>query len=254
MSKKLNLLKRNKMKKIIFSLICLSAATIASAGIIVTKDGTNIENVSKITVSSNEVSYIENGTSKSLPIDQVSAVLYDDGRYEEITSQTANTSSVDESAQQDQVETVSNQQNTSEQPFSFRTEVKEISVFAFGKPIMNFYATDHEYDGATIEYRITSRDADVESTDWIYLGTTPFAFVSEKSYELISKAPKLYGDAAEIMQVNPLTVVGLGAKNAAKVVIDFRISKEGYKTIVVTPIRKVDFSGIFIYLPLNKLK
>lgn len=72
------------MKKLIFSLICLSAATIASAGIIVTQNGTNIENVSKITVSSNEVSYIENGKNKSLPIDQITAVLYDDGRYEEI--------------------------------------------------------------------------------------------------------------------------------------------------------------------------
>lgn len=245
------------MKKQLLLLLCISISIVSLAGIIVTKNNGNIDGVSDITIYDYEVTYTENGTSKSLPIDQVSAVLYDDGRYEEITSQTANTSSVDESAQQeqqDQVETVSNQQNTSEQPFSFGTEVKEISVFAFGKSIMNFYATDHEYDGATIEYRITSRDADIESTDWIYLGTTPFAFVSEKSYELISKAPKLYGDAAEIMQVNPLTVVGLGAKNAAKVVIDFRISKEGYKTVVVTPIRKVDFSGIFIYLPLNKLK
>ncbi|MCQ2311286.1 MAG: hypothetical protein MJZ64_06010 [Paludibacteraceae bacterium] len=99
------------MKKIVFSLACLSATTIAFAGVIVTKNEGNIEDVSNIVVSSTEVSFMENGNSKSLPIDQVSAVLYDDGRYEDVKVMPQPTS-------QPIQETTSYSTNTSEQVVS----------------------------------------------------------------------------------------------------------------------------------------
>ncbi|MCQ2340366.1 MAG: hypothetical protein MJZ79_06285 [Paludibacteraceae bacterium] len=91
------------MKKIVFSLVGLCVATIAFAGIVVTKNDGNIVDVSNIVVSNTEVSYVENGISKSLPIDQVSAVLYDDGRYEEVKAlpqQTQEISSYESTSQE----------------------------------------------------------------------------------------------------------------------------------------------------------
>lgn len=70
------------MKKLI---VILSLCPIlAWADIIVQKEGENIEDVTVISVASTEITYELNGSTQTLSKDQVSAILYSDGRYEEI--------------------------------------------------------------------------------------------------------------------------------------------------------------------------
>ncbi|MCQ2347135.1 MAG: hypothetical protein MJZ92_04315 [Paludibacteraceae bacterium] len=60
------------------------------AGIIVLTTGNNIEGISNISVRDQLVLYQQNGKSMSLPMEEVSAILYDDGRYEEIQHKSSN--------------------------------------------------------------------------------------------------------------------------------------------------------------------
>ena len=53
----------------------------AFADIIVTKRDGNIENVTVVEITDTEVIYTQKGTRKSIPYENVEAILYDDGRY-----------------------------------------------------------------------------------------------------------------------------------------------------------------------------
>lgn len=71
------------MKKSIL-LLMLFSPILACAGIIIPKNGENIEDVSNISIQGELVMYTQGGESKSLPAEEVSAVLYDNGNYEEV--------------------------------------------------------------------------------------------------------------------------------------------------------------------------
>ena len=72
------------MKRTIIILFALLPMFL-NAGVIMKKSGDRIENISIKSVTDNEVIYTaENGNEMSILKSEISAVLYDDGRYEEI--------------------------------------------------------------------------------------------------------------------------------------------------------------------------
>lgn len=68
------------MKKLII-LFALLFSLFAYADIIVTKSDGNIEDVTVVEITETEVIYTQKGTRKSIPYENVEAILYDDGRY-----------------------------------------------------------------------------------------------------------------------------------------------------------------------------
>lgn len=74
---------------ILFFLLIIFPSNIF-AGIIVLTTGNNIENISNISVQDQLVLYQQNGKNMSLPVEEVSAILYDDGNYEEIRHKSSN--------------------------------------------------------------------------------------------------------------------------------------------------------------------
>ena len=228
------------MKRIIiFMLLC--NPLFLQAGIIVTKSDGNLEDVSNVTVGKTEITYKQDGEIKSINRDEVSAVLYDNGKYEEIKSI-------------EEVEEEETQQNNT----IVTTTTSDISdnnriynVLAFGTMAMNFYVRNEEYDGARVEWRVVSKTSEVANTDYQYLGTTPFAYATSGSYDYIKS---MYKKAAGFLAEQPLIIDGMTAKNTSKVKIEFRVTKEGYEPLIVSPIRKIDFTGVFLFVPLNRLK
>lgn len=70
------------MKK--FSILLALCPTLIWAGVIVPKSGDNIEDISIVSKTTSEIIYTQDGEEKSINLSDVSAILYDDGRYEEI--------------------------------------------------------------------------------------------------------------------------------------------------------------------------
>lgn len=223
------------MKRTIIILLAL-LPMILYAGVIVKKSGDRIENVSIKSINETEVIYTaENGEEASILKSDVSAVLYDDGRYEEIKQQPSS-----ESVQQE------------EKPSYSAKEVgpgaKEYNVCAYGVYAM-FYVPNSKYDGATVEYRVIYK-GQKETPEFKYLGTTPFAYLTERMYENNFTAK---GDPnfQKLKELNPLIIEN--AKDVKKV--EFRLSLDGYKTVIVKPINDVYIGGgPVMFIPLQKLK
>lgn len=215
--------------------MCFCVTSIVLAGVIVPQNGNNIEDVSNVVVSSNEVSFVENGVSRSLPIDQVSAVLYDDGRYEEIKSQQTS-------------DNVAQEEFSNNSALEVDANAKEYNVCAYGVYAM-FYAPAPKYDGAIVEYRIIYK-SQKETPEFKYLGTTPFAYLTQKMYENNFSAK---GDPnfQRLKELNPFVV-----ENAKDVkTIEFRLSLDGYKTVIVKPIHDAFIGGgPVMFIPMQKLK
>ena len=216
------------MKRTIIILFAL-LPMVLYAGVIMKKSGERLEDVSIKSISDIEIVYISpSGENMTMPISEASAILYDDGRYEEIKP---NASS----------------QNASETSSfaSFGGSATEINVLAYGNYIMKIYTIDHEYDGAVVEYRVLYKGQNVEP-EWEYLGTAPFAYTTGTG----SKSIYLTGEAGQFIDLRPLVI-----ENYKKVKkVQFRLSKEGYQTVVVSPLIQADFTGLYYCLSLNKLK
>ena len=228
------------MKRIIIFLL-LCSPIFLQAGIIVTKSDGNIEDVSNVTVGKTEITYKQDGEIKSINRDEVSAVLYDNGKYEEIKS-------IEEVEEE---ETLQNNTIVTTTSADISDDNRIYNVLAFGTMAMNFYVRNEEYDGARVEWRVVSKTPEVANTDYQYLGTTPFAYATSGSYDYIKS---MYKKAAGFLAEQPLIIDGMTAKNTSKVKIEFRVTKEGYEPLVVSPIRKIDFTGVFLFVPLNRLK
>jgi hypothetical protein len=122
---------------------------------------------------------------------------------------------------------------------------KEYNVYAFGVYGVVGYFANTEYDGATVEYRILYKTKYSE-LEFKYLGTAPFAYVNQKAYD-----NPLLTSFRHIMVKKTLLVPD--AKDVAK--IEFRLSKEGYHTVIVTPIKDIIMGGgPVLMIPMNKLK
>lgn len=213
------------MKRIIVILFALLPMFL-NAGVIVKKSGERLEDISIKQVTDTEIVYIAaNGEEISILKSDVSAILYDDGRYEEIRSNTDNTSYASAVA--------------------YGGDVREFNVYAFGNNMKLCYVQDHKHDGAVVEYRVIYKGQQ-EEPEWIYLGTTPFAYTTSSG----GKNPMISKEAIDMAEIRPLAIENY--KQVKKV--EFRLSQQGYQTVVVSPLMQVDFTGFYYLISLNKLK
>ncbi|MCQ2347236.1 MAG: hypothetical protein MJZ92_04830 [Paludibacteraceae bacterium] len=73
------------MKKLLLFGLLISMSVMSYAGVLLTKSGARIENVTIVSVTDTEVIYsVNNGEPITISKNDLSAILYDDGRYEEI--------------------------------------------------------------------------------------------------------------------------------------------------------------------------
>ncbi|MCQ2311285.1 MAG: hypothetical protein MJZ64_06005 [Paludibacteraceae bacterium] len=80
------------MKKVsVLLFVVLTFPIFTIGGIIIPKEGDNIEDVTNISVTGTEVKYFVNGQEQSMSAKKVAAVMYDDGRYEEVKEVPQNT-------------------------------------------------------------------------------------------------------------------------------------------------------------------
>lgn len=231
------------MKRIIFALSVL-IPLFAFADIIVKKDTRTIENVTIVSVTADNVVYKQSGGVKTISSAEVDGVLYDDGRF--ITPPSKQSTTLGENISSgdswDMGDVSSGSQTQSAYKSTSASSEKEINILAYGKPVLNFYSADHEFDGAKVEYRVITRSN--PNPEFEYLGTAPFAYLTTTEYKILSAMDK---KNAGIFEVRPLIIESGGT-------VEFRLSKNGYKTVVVKPMIKVDFGGRLIAIPLNKLK
>lgn len=237
------------MKRIF--IICALFPIVVQADIIVTRSNGNIEDVKVASITPENVLYTQDGQAKSIQSADVDGVLYDDGRYvtppstsqvqEQPMNNMGNDSWDDGAGQVVNYQSYEQYSSSEGVEYSESRGTNDINILAYGKPVLAFYAADHEYDGATVEYRAITRSN--PNPEFEYLGTTPFAYVTETEAKVLSAFDK---KVTNFISIRPLSVEK-GAK------LEFRISKNG-KSIVVSPMKKVDFGGIMIMLPLNQLK
>ncbi len=75
------------MKKILFVIMLIASSIFSFAGIIVTTSGERIEDVTILSETDSAIVYIQDGVEKSIAIEQVSAILYDNGTYKELVNE-----------------------------------------------------------------------------------------------------------------------------------------------------------------------
>lgn len=224
--------------KRIFVILFAMLPMLMNAGVIMKKSGDRIENVSIKSITDTEVIYTaENGTEASLLKSDVQAVLYDDGRYEEI--------------RQNEMPVSDNNSEATKEPYKpaeLSPGAKEYNVCAYGVYAM-MYVRNTKYDGATVEYRVIYK-SQKEEPEFKYLGTTPFAYLTEKMYEnnFTAKGDPIFQNLKEL---NPLVIEN--EKDVKSV--EFRLSLDGYKTVIVKPIKDAFIGGgPVMFIPLQNLK
>lgn len=238
------------------SLIILALLPLfAFADIIATFNNGNIEGVKVVSVGADEIVYKQGKTQKSIPSSEVEGVLYDNGNYvappkKAIVAEPIETTS-DESRATDNesvnIKSVSSGHSKKQENMNnFEDEkVTKFNVYAFGKNIKVHYITDHTYDGTSVEYRVIYKDQQ-EEPQWQFLGTSPFAYITPNG----GINPLINNDAKGFAEIRPLEI-----ENFKKVKrVEFRLSKEGYETVIVSPLFQVDFTGLYYFISLNKLK
>lgn len=231
------------MKRIIVILFVL-LPMLLNAGVILKRTGDKIEDVSIKSVTETEIIYIStNGEEISILKSDVSAVLYDDGRYEEFK--------VSQRGSNDTYVAKEESNNTQKKRASVTNTVvasgvKIYNVFAYGVYAL-YYVYNQKYNGAKVEYRIIYKSQS-EIPEFQYLGTTPFAHCTEQAYNNVSTA---FANLQIDTDVRPLVVED--ASNVDRV--EFRLSLDGYKTVVVKPMKDILLvGGNVMFIPLQKLK
>jgi|GEM_PF-2394201 len=227
------------MKKIITLLFSILQLSVAFSDVIVKKSGVNISEVTIKDINSSEIVYTDqNGEQQKIVKEEVSAILYDDGRYEEIVSQRVN------STPEDYSEWDSNGNNIIE--ISIGGDTKEVNVLAYGNyTAVAGYREDKKHFGAVVEYRIIYK-GETPTDNWTYLGTTPFAYTTSIGSKNVLNTPHIDRYA----QNRPFAIENFN--NVKKV--EFRLSMDGYKTVVCSPPIMPNVFGLFYYINLNKLK
>lgn len=237
------------MKKILIFFAILP--TFLYAGVIVKQSGERLENVTIKSVTDSEIIYIINGDEATLPKSETSAILYDDGRYEEISYQTP---SYNQTIYDGNEKYVTSQDLSSAKTVikqQVMSDPKEYNVFAYGivAPMVGYVAKT-KYDGTTVEYRIIYKSG-IQDTEFQFLGVTPFAYVTDATYDspIIGKANSTF-----VKLIEPTPLVIENAKDVKR--IEFRLSKEGYKTTVVKPVKDILLfgGGPVLMISLNQMK
>lgn len=124
---------------------------------------------------------------------------------------------------------------------------KMYDVFAYGGGAGGYYAYRSKYAGIKVEYRMIYSSKS-EIPEFQYLGTTPFAYCTEKTFGYFEL---MLGNIPIAKKISPLVV-----ENAEDVAyVEFRLSKEGYQTVVIQPtVLQQIGGGMGMYIMLNKLK
>jgi hypothetical protein len=236
------------MKKVLIFFAFLP--TFLYAGVIVKQSGERLEDVTIKSVTESKIVYVINGEDATLPKSDASAILYDDGRYEEISYQTP---SYNQTIYDDEKYVAS--QDLSDAKTVIKQQVlsdpKEYNVFAYGvvAPMVGYIAKD-KYDGTTVEYRIIYKSG-IQDTEFRFLGVTPFAHVTDATYDspIIGKANPTF-----VKLIEPTPLVIENAKDVKR--IEFRLSKEGYKTTIVKPVKDILLfgGGPVLMISLNQMK
>lgn len=236
------------MKRIFF-IVCLLIPSLLYAGIIMKKSGERLEDVSIKSASGDVITYItEEGDEVSLPKSEVSAILHDDGRYEEIKQEsTPKQTVINSSEAAESSSSVPQQNNYTSAPLE--DGAKEYNVWAYGVYAGMGYFSGDKYDGITVEYRVIYK-SNKEGTSFVYLGTTPFAYATEK---MATNSFVGRGNPALMNLLEPKPLVIPNDKDVKN--IEFRLSKQGYKTAVVKPFRDVIVGcGPVLMISLDKIK
>ena len=74
------------MKKILFVAILIAFSVFSFASVIMTTNNERIEDVSIQSENDSTIIYLHNGVKRSISIEQVSGILYDNGKYREFVS------------------------------------------------------------------------------------------------------------------------------------------------------------------------
>ncbi len=107
--------------------------------------------------------------------------------------------------------------------------VRGYNVFAFGVgKSWPLYSYSSKYNGTTVEYRIIYK-SQKEMPEFKYLGTTPFAYCTENDFGNIAMVLSIYRHVIK----DTKTFVVENADDVA--CVEFRLSKDGYETVVVQP-------------------
>ena len=77
------------MKKILFVVILTISSMLSFAGVIMTTNGERIEDITIESETNESIVYIENGVEKTISIEQVQAVLFDNGNFKEYPKYTS---------------------------------------------------------------------------------------------------------------------------------------------------------------------
>lgn len=236
------------MKKIFF-IVCLLIPSLLYAGIIMKKSGERLEDVSIKSASGDVITYItEEGEEVSLPKSEVSAILHDDGRYEEIKQESAPKQTVINSSEAAESSSATPQYNDYT-PAPLEEGAKEYNVWAYGVYAGMGYFSGKKYDGITVEYRVIYKSKK-EEPSFVYLGTTPFAYATEK---MATNSFVGRGNPALMNLLEPKPLVIPNDKDVKN--IEIRLSKQGYKTVVVKPFRDVIVGcGPVLIISLDKIK
>ena len=76
------------MKKILFVVMLTISSMLSFAGVIMTTSNERLEDVTITSENDTAIIYIQEGVEKSIPVTQVSAILYNDGRFKELNQNT----------------------------------------------------------------------------------------------------------------------------------------------------------------------
>ena len=77
------------MKKILFVVMLTISSMLSFAGVIMTSSNERIEDVTITSETDSAIVYMQDGVEKSIAIEQVSAILYDNGTYKELQHNTS---------------------------------------------------------------------------------------------------------------------------------------------------------------------
>ena len=75
------------MKKFLFVVMLTISSMLSFAGIIMTSSNERLEDVTIASETDSAIVYIQDGVEKSIAIEQVSAILYDNGTYKELVNE-----------------------------------------------------------------------------------------------------------------------------------------------------------------------
>ena len=75
------------MKKFLFVVMLTISSMLSFAGVIMTSSNERLEDVTITSENDTAIVYMQDGVEKSIAIEQISAILYDDGKYMEFAKQ-----------------------------------------------------------------------------------------------------------------------------------------------------------------------